>query len=46
MLDGQKKLPSHADDLSFVVARSVEAVETPKQETSPVDDPSQKDLFF
>ena len=46
MLDKEKKLPSHADDLSFIVARSVRTSAKPKTEPSLVDDPSQQDLFL
>lgn len=46
MIDKEKKLPSHADDLSFVVARGVKALEKPKSTPQLPDDPSQKDLFF
>ncbi|MDJ0958947.1 MAG: serine/threonine-protein phosphatase [Arenicellales bacterium] len=46
MLDKEKKLPSHADDLSFIVARSVKPAETAGPQTSLADDPSQQDLFF
>ena len=44
MLDKEKKLPSHADDLSFIVVRNIKSAKTTEPET--VIDPSQQDLFF
>ena len=44
MLEEEKKLPSHADDLSFILVRNIK----PAQKVDPemVADPSQKDLFI